>query len=81
MSGGQIAALIFAILLLLPGGCFLIMGIGMTFDTQRDAIEQDLGPLGLIVGTGLLSLTALLFWLALRRRRGAPQSTDVPPAV
>jgi hypothetical protein len=28
MSGGQIVALIFAILLLLPGGCFLLFGIG-----------------------------------------------------
>ena len=29
MTGGQVAALIFALLLLLPGGCFLVFGIGI----------------------------------------------------
>ena len=29
MTGGQIAALIFALLLLLPGGCFLFFGFGL----------------------------------------------------
>ena len=33
MTGGQIAALIFALLLLLPGGCFLFFGIGMLTDS------------------------------------------------
>ena len=29
MTGGQIAALIFGLLLLVPGGCFLFFGIGL----------------------------------------------------
>jgi hypothetical protein len=32
MTGDQIAALIFAILLLLPGGCFLAVGISYVTD-------------------------------------------------
>ena len=42
MTGGQIAALIFAILLLLPGGCFLIIGVGMTFDRASVTDRKDL---------------------------------------
>jgi len=34
MTGGQVAALIFALLLLLPGGCFLVFGIGMLNDAS-----------------------------------------------
>ena len=66
MSGGQIAALIFAILLLLPGGCFLIFGVGFLFDQHSYAdVAYALIPIGL----GILTLAGLLFWLAFRRRR------------
>ena len=72
MTGGQIVALICAILLLLPGGCFLYVAVsGYPF------------PVMLIIATiaaVFLSLAGLLFWLALRRRPpdqgGSP---DAPP--
>ena len=68
MSGGQIAALIFAILLLLPGGCFLYVGIGLMGDSHmRVAAEQML-----IVGIAILALIGFLFWVAFRRRRPPP---------
>ena len=70
MTGGQIAALIFAILLLLPGGCFLIMGIA--FLGEHDRIARDVAPVALIVAAILLAITTLLFWLAFRRRRFIP---------
>jgi hypothetical protein len=64
MTGGQIAALIFALLLLLPGGCFLYVGIGLMGDSHmRVAAEQML-----IVGIVILSVMGLLFWLAFRKR-------------
>ncbi len=51
MSGGQIAALIFAILLLLPGGCFLIMGIG--FATDENHMYSDAAPVLLVVAAAM----------------------------
>jgi hypothetical protein len=80
MSGGQIAALIFAILLLLPGGCFLIMGIGISLETHPDRIDQDLGPVALGVAFMILSLTGFLFWLAFRHRRTAVPPLTPPPS-
>jgi hypothetical protein len=41
MSGGQITALIFATLLLLPGGCFLLFGIGYLTDPQCAVAAVD----------------------------------------
>ena len=64
MTGGQIAALIFALLLLLPGGCFLFFGIGMLTDSQL----SDTGGLLLVVGIVILAVMGLLFWLAFRKR-------------
>ena len=78
MTGGQIAALIFALLLLLPGGCFLVFGIG--FATDSNPQFSDAAPLLLGVAAAILALTGLLFWLAFRRRppdQGA--SPDAPP--
>ena len=77
MSGGQIAALIIAIILLLPGGCFLIMGIA--FLGEHDRIARDIAPLALIVAAILLSITGLLFWVAFRRRRTGPGEPPSPP--
>jgi membrane protein implicated in regulation of membrane protease activity len=68
MTGGQIAALIFAILLLLPGGCFLIFGISLLNDPQA----SDAAVLVLIVGLAILSVIGLLFWVAFRQRPPPP---------
>jgi membrane protein implicated in regulation of membrane protease activity len=74
MTGGQIAALIIAILLLLPGGCFLFVGVA--FLGEHDRIARDAAPLALIVALVLLGIAGLLFWVAFRRRRGS----GAPPA-
>ena len=61
MTGGQIAALIFALLLLLPGGCFVILGFGMMSEST------DFGMMLLAVGIVILSVMGVLFWLAFRK--------------
>ncbi|HXP02797.1 MAG TPA: hypothetical protein VN808_01670 [Stellaceae bacterium] len=66
MSGGQIAALIFAIILLLPGGCFLLFGIGFATDRQY----YDAAFLLLPIAAAILALAGFLFWIAFRRRKG-----------
>jgi hypothetical protein len=63
MKGGQIAALIFAVFLLLPGSCFLWVGIHGKF---RDSPGADFSLL--TVAVVILSLAALLFWIAFSRR-------------
>jgi hypothetical protein len=75
MTGGQIAALIFALLLLLPGGCFLILGISLLSDPQ----VSDAAPLALIVAIAILGVMGLLFWLAFRKRPPAPPSPGAAP--
>jgi membrane protein implicated in regulation of membrane protease activity len=78
MSGGQIAALLLAILLLLPGGCFVFFGIvflnglGLSEHPQSDKFDPTL----LLIGFGILAVVALLFWVAFRRR---PSDTSGPP--
>ena len=74
MSGGQIAALIFAIILLLPGGCFLIFGIGFA----TDAHYSDVAYVMLPVAAAILALAGLLFWLAFRRRPAPGGPPDAP---
>ena len=74
MSGGRIAALIFAILLLLPGACFLKVGIYGQF---RDSPGASL-PL-LTIAAVILALAGLLFWLAFRRQPAAGAPPDAPP--
>jgi hypothetical protein len=66
MTGGQIAALIFAILLLLPGGCFFLFGIGFAAD------GDSFGGLLLLVGIAILSVMGLLFWVAFRKPTPPP---------
>jgi membrane protein implicated in regulation of membrane protease activity len=77
VNGGQIAALIFAIILLLPGGCFLWVGI---FGMWRNDPGPSL-PL-LTVAAVILALVGLLFWVAFRRRpeRAMPDRTRGPGA-
>jgi hypothetical protein len=64
MSGGQIIALIFAVLLLLPGGCFLVL---LAASPIR-ATSEDYAVILPIVAV-LLSVSGLLFWIAFRRRK------------
>jgi hypothetical protein len=73
MTGGRIVALIFAILLLLPGGCFLVLGIHM--QSAVDPIGRDVGLLLLIIAAVTLSLAGLLLWIAFRRHRGGSPDT------
>jgi hypothetical protein len=69
MNGGQVAALGCAIALLLPGGCYLLVGIG-----GSDAN-------GLSIGVALLVFAGLLFWAAFSRRfgPGGPPDASPPP--
>jgi hypothetical protein len=60
MTGAQIAALGCAIALLLPGGCFLILGISMA--------AAD----GMTIGIVILIVSAVLFWVAFSRRSQTP---------
>ena len=82
MSGGQVAALIFAIILLLPGGCFLVFGIGFVAETHESL--SSLGAVMLIIALAILSLAGLLFRVAFRRRTasgGGPMQPPGPPAA
>ena len=65
MSGGQIAALIGAIVLLLPGGCFLFFGV---------TVFPPLALVGLII----LGLAVWLFAIAFRKPQPAAAS-EAPP--
>ncbi|HEX3860722.1 MAG TPA: hypothetical protein VHY35_03440 [Stellaceae bacterium] len=77
MTGGQIAALLFAILLLLPGGCFLVVGISILSDRQF----AEMALIALPIAAAILGLSGFLFWVALRRRRISPPHSpiDSPP--
>jgi hypothetical protein len=74
MTGGQVAALIFAILLLLPGGCFLIVGVGVATDSQY----WQMAFIALPIAAAILGLAGFLFWIAFRRKR-PPTSSATPP--
>ena len=74
MSWGQIAALILAILLLFPGGCFLFFGVLVTEDRQYRDVALLLLPIGFVI----LGLAGVLFWLAFRRRRIEPGNLPPP---
>ena len=77
MTGGQIAAFIFALLLLLPGGCFVVLGFWMMSEST------DFGTMLLVVGIVILAVMGLLFWLAFRKppppNAGAGPSTAPRP--
>ena len=75
MSGGQIAALIFAIILLLPGGCFLVFGIGFATDRQF----YDASFVMLPVAAALLGLAGFLFWIAFRKRPASGEASGTTP--
>jgi membrane protein implicated in regulation of membrane protease activity len=65
MSGGQIAALVFGVLLLIPGGCFTVFGIGLL----NDRGSYQLGPPLLTIGVVILAVVGLLGWVAFRKRK------------
>jgi membrane protein implicated in regulation of membrane protease activity len=67
MTGGQIAALLLAILLLLPGGCFLVVGISVAMDPHY----ADAAFVALPIAAAILALAGFLFWIAFRRRSAA----------
>ena len=67
MTGGQAAALGCAIALLLPGGCFLFVGIA--------GADAD----GLFIAGSILFFAGFLFWVAFSRRPGPAAPPDVPP--
>jgi hypothetical protein len=75
MTLGQIAVLVFAILLLLPGGCFMLFGISFALDTAQFA---ELAFLLIPIGLAILALAGFLFWVAFRRRRAA-RGESLPP--
>jgi hypothetical protein len=64
MTAGRIVALIFAILLLLPGGCIL----ALLADAPVPATREDYQVI-LPILAAILSGAALLFWVAFRPRR------------
>jgi hypothetical protein len=74
MKGSQIAALIFAILLLLPGGCCLFFGVIFLHGFNPEGHQSaDFYPSLLLFGLGILAVAGLLFWVAFRpRNRGNP---------
>jgi hypothetical protein len=65
MSGGQIAALVFGVILLIPGGCFTVFGIGFLGDATADGM----GPPLLIIGLLILGFAAFLGWVAFHKRK------------
>jgi hypothetical protein len=69
MRGDQIVALIFAILLLLPGGCCVFFGFVFLHGFNPEGHQSaDFYPSLLLFGLGILAAAGLLFWLAFRRR-------------
>jgi hypothetical protein len=73
LSGGQIAALVFAVILLIPGGCFLVFGIG----TLGDPTAYGIGPPFTIIGLVILGFAAFLGWVAFGKRK-PPGTPDQP---
>ena len=68
MNGGQVAALVFGILLLLPGGCFVIAALS---ERTIDVITGSF----FVVGVLILSGSVWLFRIAFR---GQAKPDDAP---
>jgi len=69
MSFGQVVSLILGALLLLPGGCFLFFGIGLSSDAQE---FSGLGVVLLLIAAAILLIVWLLFRFAFRRKPPPP---------
>ena len=67
MTVGQVAALLVAIPLLVPGGCFLIAGIGSLAEGSFSVAVAALQ-----IAVPILFVIGVLFWVALRRRPPPP---------
>lgn len=81
MKVGQIVALIVAIILLLPGGCFVFFGVIFLHGLDLEGSHSGtFDPSLLIFGLGILAVAGLLFWVAFRRwRTRRDGSQDIPP--
>ena len=66
MTIARIAALIFAILLFFPGGCFLAIGVISSF---YGTVEDAVSALGL--AALLLALVGFLGWIAFRKPKSS----------
>jgi hypothetical protein len=60
----------------LPGGCFLVFGIGLMGDSHMRVAAGQM----LIVGIVILALIGFLFWVAFRKRHPPPPGTGVTSA-
>jgi hypothetical protein len=67
MTGGQVLALLCAIVLLIPGGCFLIVGIASLAGGSSGS-----GVAALQIAVPLVAVVVLLFWFAFSRRQPPP---------
>ena len=75
-TSGLIAALGCGILMLVPGGCFLLVAGGAIFGP----ISHGPGAVDwLLTGIFILAVLGLLIWAAVRRRR--PAGTGLPPST
>ena len=70
MTGGQVAALGCGVLLLLPGGCFVLLG---TADGHPDADAIGIGVFILLIAV------ALFFFAFSRQRPPQPPFAGGPP--
>lgn len=71
MTGWQVVSLIFGLILLLPGGCFLVFGVGMLTDSGGYA---SVGPPLLFIAFLIIAVAVLCLWIAFRRRNLPPPS-------
>lgn len=71
MTGWQVVSLIFGLILLLPGGCFLVFGVGMLTDSSGYA---SVGPPLLLIAFLIIAVAVLCLWIAFRRRNPPPPS-------
>jgi hypothetical protein len=68
MSGGKIAVLVVAILLVILGGCLLIFGVGVIASGGSPSGEfYEIGPLSLLIAAVIFSLAVPLGLFANRR--------------
>jgi uncharacterized membrane protein YjjB (DUF3815 family) len=75
MKAGQVLVIIAAIGMLLPGGCFLVVSLGVFSDPH----SIGLGLLVLAIAAGFLALSVYLFRLAIRWNR--PPASASPPST